>query len=101
MLVIAGTIDIDQAHWEEAVRVVTEMMRATRSEAGCEAYTFSADLEDPRRFHLFERWASADALESHLEAPHMAAFQAAAARLGVRATEIVRYEVLSSGPVRA
>ena len=101
MLVIAGTIDVDQTKWNEAISVVTEMMRATRSETGCEAYTFSADLEDPGRFHLFERWASPDALAAHLEAPHMATFQAAAARLGVRATEIVRYEVSSSGPVRA
>jgi quinol monooxygenase YgiN len=101
MLVIAGTIDIDKSNWEEAVRLVTEMMHATRNETGCEAYTFSADLEDPGRFHLFERWASEDALEAHFKAPHMAAFQMDAARLGVRATEIVRYAVSSAGPVRA
>ncbi len=100
MLVIAGTIEIDPAAWDEAVGLVTEMMIATRAEEGCEAYTFSADLEDPGRLHLFERWESPDALAAHFDSPHMARFQAAAARLGVRATEIVRYEISATGPVR-
>lgn len=100
MLVIAGTITLDPAQRDAAMRAATEMMAATRKEPGCESYTFSADLEDPGRFHLFEQWESATALEAHFAAPHMAAFQAAVAGLGVREMNVQRYEIASVGPVR-
>jgi hypothetical protein len=50
MLVVAGSVRIDPARREEALRAALAMMEATRREAGCRAYTFSADLADPGRF---------------------------------------------------
>ncbi|KMO40731.1 antibiotic biosynthesis monooxygenase [Methylobacterium variabile] len=46
---------------------------ATLAEAGCISYQLNRDLDDPRRFVWTEEWASRQALEQHLAAPHIAA----------------------------
>ena len=101
MLVIAGRIRIDPAKRDDAVRAAVEMMEATRREAGCISYTFSADLSDPGAFLIFEEWESPAALGAHFQAPHMAKFQAAIGGLGVREMKVQRYDVSAVGPVRA
>jgi quinol monooxygenase YgiN len=100
MLVIAGEIEIDAANREKAVAAAVAVMEATRREAGCISYTFSADLVEPGRFRIFEEWESPQALAAHFQAPHMAAFQAAVAGLGVKRMAIQRYEVSAVGPLR-
>jgi quinol monooxygenase YgiN len=100
MIVIAGRIAIDPAHRAEAVAAARDVMAETRREPGCISYTFSADLGDQAAFHLFEEWESPEALARHFETPHMARFQAAVARLGVREMKVQRYEVSSVGPIR-
>ncbi len=67
MLIVAGEIEIDPARREEAIAAAREMMDATRREAGCVAYAFSADLADPGRFRIFEEWESQAALGLHLD----------------------------------
>jgi quinol monooxygenase YgiN len=100
MLVIAGQIRIDPARREDAVRAAVEVQEATRREAGCISYTFSADLAEPGLFRIFEEWESPEALAAHFGAPHMAKFQAAVAGLGVKEMKVQRYEIASVGPVR-
>jgi quinol monooxygenase YgiN len=100
MLVIAGHIRIDPARREDAIRAAVEMQEATRREAGCISYSFSADLADPGLFRIFEEWESPEALRTHFAAPHMGKFQGAVAGLGVREMKVQRYEVASVGPLR-
>jgi quinol monooxygenase YgiN len=100
MIVIAGHVALDPAQHEQAVAAAREMMRETRRENGCISYTFSADLEAPGRFRIFEEWESDEALRAHFTAPHMARFQKAVGGLGVREMKVQRYEVSKVGPVR-
>lgn len=100
MIVIAGRVSLDPANHDHAVKAALEMMAATQQEAGCISYTFSAELEERGCFRIFEEWESADALEVHFQAPHMAVFQQAVAELGVREMAVQRYEVTGVGPVR-
>jgi quinol monooxygenase YgiN len=100
MLVIAGTIAIDPTKREVAIAAAKEMMTATRREPGCRAYTFSLDLDDPGRVHLFEHWDSQTALDAHFQTPHMARFNAAVEGLGVREASLQKYEVSTVGPLR-
>ena len=93
MLVVAGEIRIDPAKREAAVAAAREMMTATRDEDGCVAYVFSADLDDPTVFRLFEEWETPSALDRHFETPHMADWRAKLADLGVTHRVIHRYEV--------
>jgi quinol monooxygenase YgiN len=99
-LVISVTVQFDPAKRDEAFAAAIEMMRATRAEPGCIAYNFSADLEDPSRVHVFERWASQDALDVHFTSPHMATFQKKLGGLGVRGMDAQKYEIAKVGPLR-
>ena len=100
MFVIAGTITLDPAKHDEAAAAALEMMRETHKEEGCVAYVFSADLEDPAVFRLFEQWESQEALDAHFAAPHMAKFRGVIGGLGVKDMSVQKYEVSSVGPVR-
>ena len=100
MLVIAGSIVFDPAKREAAILAAKEMMAATRRESGCRAYTFSLDLEDGGKVHLFEHWESQAALDAHFKSAHMARFNAAVAGLGVREAMLHKYEVSTMAPLR-
>ena len=100
LLVVAGDVEIDPAHRDRAIEAARAVMAATRQEPGCLEYTIAADVDDPARFVIVEKWASAEALEAHFETPHMAEFQAAMAGLGVRRLDVKRYEVAREGAVR-
>ena len=96
MIVIAGSVAVRPERRDEAVRVALEMERATRAEAGCHAYRFSAALDDPATFLLFEEWESEEALARHFASAHMAAFQQALPGLLAGPLAIKRYAVSSA-----
>lgn len=100
MIVIAGQVVIDPQNRAKAEAAAREMMAETRREKGCISYTFSADLEQPGAFRIFEEWESEEALRAHFATPHMARFQQAVGGLGVREMKVQRYEVSKVGPVR-
>ena len=100
MIVIAGHFVLDPSKREQAIAAAREMMSETRKEKGCISYTFSADLEEPGRFGIFEEWESEEALAAHFQAPHMARLQQAMGGLSVREMKVQRYEVAKVGPVR-
>lgn len=91
MIIVAGIVQIEAEHREAAMLAMANMMDETRKEDGCISYTFSADIEDESRFHLFEEWESQAHLEAHFATPHMAEFRAASADLGERIAEIHTY----------
>lgn len=100
MIVIAGHFVLDPTKQDAAIAAAREMQAETRKEPGCISYTFSADLDLPGAFRIFEEWESEAALTAHFAAPHMAKFQKAAGGLGVREMKVQRYEVSKVGPVR-
>ncbi len=68
MVIVGGTFEMDPNERERFLSGHHQMMRASRAEAGCLEYTFSADPIDPGRVVLFERWNSQEALDAHLSA---------------------------------
>ena len=80
-IVVAGWIDWEPAHRDQALAHLRDATGPTRAEPGCLDYAMTADPDDERRIRVFERWASARDLEEHLRTPHIAAFRAASAGL--------------------
>jgi quinol monooxygenase YgiN len=99
MLIIAGSFGIDPGKRDEVMAAAREMMAETLKEPGCIAYTFSADLTDPGRFYVFERWESQAALEKHFATPHMARFQQVFPKVGARDLKFEKYTISAVGPV--
>ena len=90
MIIVNGYIDVDPDQRETFVVAAQSLMSATRAEAGCEHYAFSADLDDPGRFYVSERWADEDAVTGHMGQPHMAEFLTAIGSV-VRGADLIKY----------
>jgi quinol monooxygenase YgiN len=58
---------------EEIRSILTGFLEPTRAEEGCIEYELFEDLDEPLKFTMVERWSSREALNTHLQTPHLAA----------------------------
>jgi quinol monooxygenase YgiN len=70
-VVVVATIAVKPGSEDTALAALTAAIGKTHAEEGCLAYALHRDLDDPSRFVIVERWASAPALESHAQEPHL------------------------------
>src|SRR5690242_2222910 len=103
MVIVAGSFVVAAADRDAFLEGRRSAMEASRAEPGCLDYVFAADPLDPERVVLFERWADQAALDSHLaalrERRSSGGEPAPGPRVEVRSSEIVKYEIASSGPL--
>ncbi len=97
MIIVAGYFIVDPDQREEFLRSRADLMRASRSEAGCITYAFSPDPLDPGRVLLFERWETKAALAVHLAA--LRREPGLEDGVEVREAEVQQYEISAIGPV--
>jgi quinol monooxygenase YgiN len=71
IVVVTALIDVRPDAVDAAVAVLETAITATHGEAGCISYALHRDVEDPARFVIVEKWASADALTEHAQTPHL------------------------------
>jgi quinol monooxygenase YgiN len=100
MIIIAGTISFDPAKLQEFETGFDAMQAETLKEAGCEAYEISRSRHDAGTVHIFEKWASDEALAAHMVSPHMAAFGGLMGSVGVKGVDIKKYSGATEGPLR-
>ena len=98
MILIAGTVRIQEDKRAAASEAALNMAQATHREPGCLAYTFSADLADAALFHVFEAWTDQAALDAHFQTAHMAEFNRQLPGLVAAAPQLQRYVVSEAGP---
>lgn len=74
-----------------------KLVTCTRQEEGCLQYDLHRDTGQPNIFTFYERWASRELWQKHLQTPHVAAYrratEGAVAEVSLR--ELTR---LSPGP---
>jgi quinol monooxygenase YgiN len=80
MLHILVTMQIKDGSMEEFLAICAELRPLVLQEKGCLAYEYTREVPSPlgiqepletNRITLIERWESLEALQAHLEAPHM------------------------------
>lgn len=54
-----------------------KLIPITRTEEGCIQYDLHQDNEDPAHFMFFENWESRALWQTHMNAPHLAAYMEA------------------------
>ena len=54
-----------------------KLVPITRAEAGCIQYDLHVDNEAPGFFVFYENWESRELWQTHMNAPHLAAYMAA------------------------
>lgn len=57
------------------------LIAPTRLDRGFIQYDLHRDINDPRTFTFIERWESAEALDEHLNTPHIKAWRAKAGNI--------------------
>jgi len=54
-----------------------KLIEITRAEDGCIQYDLHQNNEDPAHFLFYENWTSRELWQTHMIAPHLAAYMAA------------------------
>ncbi|CAB3792126.1 putative quinol monooxygenase [Pararobbsia alpina] len=67
-----------EAKLEAALQALVE---PSRRDAGCITYDLHRDIKDPRTFVFIELWESAELLQVHSQAAHVAVFRGQAPEL--------------------
>ena len=63
MVIVSGHLIVDEQAREDYLAGCADVVAQARRAPGCLDFAISADLLDPRRINVFERWASQSAVE--------------------------------------
>jgi quinol monooxygenase YgiN len=64
VIIVAGHVVVDPAERDDYLSGFVEVVRQARQTPGCLDFSLSADLIEPGRINVFERWESQAALEA-------------------------------------
>ena len=64
MVIVAGHITVDPEQRDSYLAGCVSVVEQARRAAGCLDFTITADLVDPGRIDVFERWESREAVEA-------------------------------------
>jgi quinol monooxygenase YgiN len=64
MVIVAGHVVVDPTERDDYLSGCVDVVRQARGAAGCLDFALSADLVDPGRVNIFERWESQAAVEA-------------------------------------
>ncbi|MGU3502532.1 putative quinol monooxygenase [Mycobacterium sp. C31M] len=64
MVIVAGHINVEPAGRQLYLAGCEKVVRAARAADGCLDFAIGADLLDPGRINIFERWESQSAVEA-------------------------------------
>ena len=64
MLIISGWLQVDPQARDRYLSDCTRVVTLARSAPGCLDFALSADLVDPARINVYERWASDEQLHA-------------------------------------
>ena len=64
MVIVAGHLVVDPTERDDYLSGCVEVVRQARRAPGCLDFSLSADIIDPGRINIFERWESQAAVEA-------------------------------------
>ncbi len=64
MVIVAGHVIVGGEERDDYLAGCAQVVEQARSAPGCLDFAISADLLDPTRINVFERWDSQDAVET-------------------------------------
>lgn len=99
-VVVVGSFTARPGKERDAEEALTALVEPTHGEEGCILYALHRGVDDPERLAFIERWASREALDAHLNSPHVKEVLARAEDLFGDSGEILIYEPLPGGETR-
>ncbi|HTU10211.1 MAG TPA: putative quinol monooxygenase [Allosphingosinicella sp.] len=92
MIIVTGEVRFADGEMARLAPVFRMNIQATRAEAGCARYAYAVDLADPNLLHVIEEWSDEEAVNAHMNAPHMADLMTAMGSARIEAISINAYE---------
>ena len=74
MLTILARFTAKQDKINQAKDALTALLAPTHNEHGCINYDLHQDKTQATHFFLYENWESKEALDAHMQSPHLQAF---------------------------
>jgi quinol monooxygenase YgiN len=99
-IVVVGSFKAQPGKEAEAAEAFQALVGPTHAEDGCILYSLHRGADDPARLAFVERWASREALDAHLESPHVSAVLGRVEELFGDSADIVVYEPLPGGETK-
>ena len=91
LLTVVAEMAAKPGQEDELKRRLLSMIEPTRREEGCVQYDLHQNTNEAGRFVFYETWRSREALERHLQSPHLLAFGSAAPELLAEPARILTY----------
>jgi quinol monooxygenase YgiN len=98
-VLINGYVDFAPTDAAQALAEAGDLIADTRSQAGCEAYVWSADPTTPGRVYVYEKWDSVEHLAAHLAGPYYLGMLQILGKFEMKHTDILKYRVDHAEPV--
>lgn len=76
-LTIVANIHADPDRIDLVKSELEKLVPITRAEAGCIQYDLHQDNDDPTHFLFYENWETRELWQTHMNAPHLAAYMQA------------------------
>lgn len=92
MIIVTGEVRFAPGEIARLAPAFAANIRATRAEPGCARYVYAVDLAAPDLLHVIEEWSDEEALDAHVNAPHMADLMVALGSARIEAISINAYE---------
>jgi quinol monooxygenase YgiN len=104
MIIVTGEVRFGEGEIDRLSAAMESNIRATRAEAGCARYAYSRDLLDPDLLHVIEEWSDEQAIDAHMQSPHMNELMGALGTAQIESLSVNGYEahflrtILGAGP---
>ena len=92
MILVTGQVRFAEGEIQRLIPAFRMNIQATRAEAGCARYAYGVDVADPNLMHVVEEWSDEEAVNTHMNTPHMAELRAALGSAKIEAISVVAYE---------
>ena len=99
-VVVVGSFKAEPGKEAEALQAFKDLVAPTHAEDGCILYALHQGADDPSQLAFIERWASREALDAHLKAPHIAALLERAPELFGDSGTITVYDAVPEGDAK-
>lgn len=99
VIIVAGTVELDPAQRDAALRAASELFAATRAQPGCLDYVWCADPASAGGVWVYERWQDTDSFAAHLAGPCYHGMLAVLGRHGLRSADVAKHRVDRREPV--
>ena len=99
MIIVTGQVRFAEGEIARLASAFKMNIQATRAEAGCARYVYAVDLADPNLLHVIEEWSDEEAVNAHMNTPHMAELMKVMGSAKIEAIGINAYEAHFLKPV--